>query len=194
MVLEKDELAHTLTENNVLTKCTHPFLTSLHYSFQTPDLLCFVMEYVNGGEVGMNFLISPSQVQTLTVLSGQLHLHLRLPVIPWCGSSFSFFLLVSFHFGALNLCLSLSRVVTCYAWIHLMLLAFCFFLCFLVVYPSLLLSGALLFPSLSLSSPLSLARLSWTVTLITLLSFPAALLPPPQRKVVWGRAHAAVRF
>lgn len=29
MVLEKDELAHTLTENNVLGKCSHPFLTSL---------------------------------------------------------------------------------------------------------------------------------------------------------------------
>jgi RAC serine/threonine-protein kinase len=51
MVLEKDELTHTLTENAVLAKCTHPFLTSLHFSFQTSELLCFVMEYVNGGEV-----------------------------------------------------------------------------------------------------------------------------------------------
>lgn len=51
MVLEKDELAHTLTENAVLAKCQHPFLTELRYSFQTPDLLCFVMEYVNGGEI-----------------------------------------------------------------------------------------------------------------------------------------------
>ena len=42
MVLEKDELAHTLTENAVLAKCRHPFLTELRYSFQTPDLLCFV--------------------------------------------------------------------------------------------------------------------------------------------------------
>ncbi|EDQ87800.1 uncharacterized protein MONBRDRAFT_37785 [Monosiga brevicollis MX1] len=51
MVLEKDELAHTLTENSVLAKASHPFLTSLHFSFQTPELLCFVMEYVNGGEL-----------------------------------------------------------------------------------------------------------------------------------------------
>jgi len=51
MVLEKDELAHTLTENAVLAKCQHPFLTELRYSFQTKDLLCFVMEYVNGGEI-----------------------------------------------------------------------------------------------------------------------------------------------
>ena len=33
-VLEKDELAHTLTENSVLAKCQHPFLTELRYSFQ----------------------------------------------------------------------------------------------------------------------------------------------------------------
>lgn len=51
MVLEKDELVHTLTENNVLAKCQHPFLTRLFYSFQTEDLLCFVLEYVNGGEL-----------------------------------------------------------------------------------------------------------------------------------------------
>lgn len=54
MVLEKDELDHTLTENSVLAKANHPFLTCLKYSFQTKDLLCFVMEYVNGGEVGIS--------------------------------------------------------------------------------------------------------------------------------------------
>ena len=51
-VLEKGELVHTLTENSVLAKCTHPFLTALKYSFQSEHHLCFVMEYVNGGEVG----------------------------------------------------------------------------------------------------------------------------------------------
>eukprot|EP01147_Barroeca_monosierra_P007545 gene7545-7704_t len=51
MILESNELAHTFTENSVLAKSSHPFLTSLHYSFQTADLLCFVMEYVNGGEL-----------------------------------------------------------------------------------------------------------------------------------------------
>jgi RAC serine/threonine-protein kinase len=33
-ILEKGELAHTLTENSVLAKCAHPFITSLKYSFQ----------------------------------------------------------------------------------------------------------------------------------------------------------------
>ncbi|XP_054758907.2 RAC-alpha serine/threonine-protein kinase-like [Lytechinus pictus] len=51
VIVQKDEVAHTLTENRVLQKTSHPFLTSLKYSFQTPDRLCFVMEYVNGGEL-----------------------------------------------------------------------------------------------------------------------------------------------
>ncbi|CAN0248820.1 RAC-alpha serine/threonine-protein kinase-like [Petromyzon marinus] len=51
VIVAKDEVAHTLTENRVLQSCRHPFLTSLKYSFQTHDRLCFVMEYVNGGEL-----------------------------------------------------------------------------------------------------------------------------------------------
>ncbi|XP_027205019.1 AKT serine/threonine protein kinase [Dermatophagoides pteronyssinus] len=51
VIIEKDEVAHTLTENRVLRYTKHPFLISLKYSFQTEDLLCFVMEYVNGGEL-----------------------------------------------------------------------------------------------------------------------------------------------
>lgn len=50
-IIEKDEVAHTLTENRVLRTTSHPFLISLKYSFQTADRLCFVMEYVNGGEL-----------------------------------------------------------------------------------------------------------------------------------------------
>ncbi|XP_034326204.2 RAC-alpha serine/threonine-protein kinase isoform X3 [Magallana gigas] len=51
VIIAKDEVAHTLTENRVLQTTKHPFLTQLKYSFQTPDRLCFVMEYVNGGEL-----------------------------------------------------------------------------------------------------------------------------------------------
>ena len=48
VIIAKDEVAHTLTENRVLQNCRHPFITQLKYSFQTNDRLCFVMEYVNG--------------------------------------------------------------------------------------------------------------------------------------------------
>ncbi|XP_075232869.1 AKT serine/threonine protein kinase [Lycorma delicatula] len=51
VIIQKDEVAHTLTENRVLRTTSHPFLISLKYSFQTADRLCFVMEYVNGGEL-----------------------------------------------------------------------------------------------------------------------------------------------
>lgn len=35
----------------MLQSTKHPFLTGLKCSFQTPELLVFVMEYVNGGEL-----------------------------------------------------------------------------------------------------------------------------------------------
>ncbi|XP_039756998.1 RAC serine/threonine-protein kinase [Pararge aegeria] len=51
LIIQKDEVAHTITENHVLKKAKHPFLTALRYSFQTADRVCFVMEYANGGEL-----------------------------------------------------------------------------------------------------------------------------------------------
>jgi RAC serine/threonine-protein kinase len=51
VIIKKDEVDHTLTENRVLQTTNHPFLISLKCSFQTGDRLCFVMEYVNGGEL-----------------------------------------------------------------------------------------------------------------------------------------------
>jgi len=41
-----------MAERNVLLKnLEHPFLVGLHYSFQTPEKLYFVLDYVNGGEL-----------------------------------------------------------------------------------------------------------------------------------------------
>ncbi|XP_015762795.1 PREDICTED: RAC-alpha serine/threonine-protein kinase-like [Acropora digitifera] len=51
VILAKEEVEHTLTENRVLKMMVHPFLTALRCSFQTKERLIFVMEYVNGGEL-----------------------------------------------------------------------------------------------------------------------------------------------
>jgi len=51
-IIKKNEQYHIMAERNVLTKnLSHPFLVSLHYSFQTPQKLFFVLDYVNGGEL-----------------------------------------------------------------------------------------------------------------------------------------------
>jgi serine/threonine protein kinase len=52
MIVTKDEITHTITERKVLQMTSsHPFLTSLKYSFQTPDRLCLVTEYIQGGDL-----------------------------------------------------------------------------------------------------------------------------------------------
>ncbi|KAL3308618.1 RAC-gamma serine/threonine-protein kinase [Cichlidogyrus casuarinus] len=51
VLIEKDELRHTVTESRVLQMCRHPFMTELKYALKNNDYFCFVMEYVNGGEL-----------------------------------------------------------------------------------------------------------------------------------------------
>lgn len=56
LIKRKREERHIMAERDVLVKNTrHPFLVSLQYSFQTPDKLYFVMDFVNGGEVSFFF-------------------------------------------------------------------------------------------------------------------------------------------
>jgi len=50
-IIERNELEHTKAEKSILQKLCHPFLVNLNYSFQTPDKLYFIMDYVNGGEL-----------------------------------------------------------------------------------------------------------------------------------------------
>jgi serine/threonine protein kinase len=50
-IIEKAEVDHTKAEQSILQKLCHPFLVNLNYSFQTPDKLYFIMDYINGGEL-----------------------------------------------------------------------------------------------------------------------------------------------
>ncbi|XP_078483685.1 RAC-alpha serine/threonine-protein kinase-like [Ciona intestinalis] len=51
VTLTKNDLVHTLPEYRASLQSKHPFITALEYTFQTDDYLCFVLEYVNGGEI-----------------------------------------------------------------------------------------------------------------------------------------------
>eukprot|EP00052_Salpingoeca_macrocollata_P020545 m.172964 g.172964 ORF g.172964 m.172964 type:complete len:517 (-) comp21289_c0_seq6:69-1619(-) len=48
---DRGEIAHTVSERQILAKNTNPFLVSLKFSFQTPEKLYFVLDYVSGGEL-----------------------------------------------------------------------------------------------------------------------------------------------
>ena len=49
--MERKEVAHTLSERNVLIRASSPFLVGLKFSFQTPEKLYLVLDYMNGGEL-----------------------------------------------------------------------------------------------------------------------------------------------
>ncbi|KAJ3060640.1 hypothetical protein HK102_009415, partial [Quaeritorhiza haematococci] len=50
-IVERQEIAHTLSERNVLAQASSPFLVGLKFSFQTPEKLYLVLDYMNGGEL-----------------------------------------------------------------------------------------------------------------------------------------------
>jgi len=50
-IVERNEVEHTKSEKSILMKLESPFLVKLHFSFQTPEKLYFIMDYINGGEL-----------------------------------------------------------------------------------------------------------------------------------------------
>ncbi|XP_014861396.1 PREDICTED: serine/threonine-protein kinase Sgk1-like isoform X2 [Poecilia mexicana] len=52
MIIKRKEQRHVMVERSVLLKgLKHPFLVGLHFSFQTPKTLYFVLDFANGGEL-----------------------------------------------------------------------------------------------------------------------------------------------
>jgi serine/threonine protein kinase len=50
-ISEKQQEVHTKAEREILEKIKNPFIVNLHYAFQTPDKLYFILDFVNGGEL-----------------------------------------------------------------------------------------------------------------------------------------------
>lgn len=50
-IVKRKQVEHTRTERRVLGYTTHPFIVGLHFAFQTPQRLYFVLDYCPGGEL-----------------------------------------------------------------------------------------------------------------------------------------------
>lgn len=51
MLIERNQVAHTMAERDILRKIQHPFIVNLNFAFQTEDKLYMVLDYINGGEL-----------------------------------------------------------------------------------------------------------------------------------------------
>lgn len=49
-MIERKKIKRALTEQEILATSNHPFIVTLHHSFQSDDYLYFCMEYCMGGE------------------------------------------------------------------------------------------------------------------------------------------------
>lgn len=50
-IIEQDSFESTKLEKKIMQVADHPFIVKMKYVFQTEDKLCFVMEFVRGGEL-----------------------------------------------------------------------------------------------------------------------------------------------
>lgn len=55
-MLKKEQMAHVKSERDVLAESDSPWVVSLYYSFQDPNYLYLIMEFLPGGDL-MTMLI-----------------------------------------------------------------------------------------------------------------------------------------
>jgi serine/threonine protein kinase len=64
-IIENEELDHAISEKNILQNLVHPFLVQLYFAFQTPDKICLVMDFINGGDIFYHLQV---QFQSLVIV------------------------------------------------------------------------------------------------------------------------------
>lgn len=97
VVLEDDDVESTLVERNVLSiGCQHPFLTTLHCTFQSASHLFYVMEFLNGGDLMFHiqrvgkFPLERARFYAAEIVCGLQFLHAKKIVYRWVFKSFIF--------------------------------------------------------------------------------------------------------
>ena len=82
-IIERNQVEHTRAEREILEKIDHPFLMKMHFAFQTPTKLYFVMDMITGGELFFHlknerrFNEERSRFYTAEIMLGLEHLHLK---------------------------------------------------------------------------------------------------------------------
>ena len=81
MILRKNQMTNTQVERMILERLDHPFIVKLHFAFQTPERLYFVIDFLNGGELffhirkEIRFSESRAVFYTAEMLLALEHLH-----------------------------------------------------------------------------------------------------------------------
>mmetsp|Transcript_621 Transcript_621/g.1677 ORF Transcript_621/g.1677 Transcript_621/m.1677 type:complete len:403 (-) Transcript_621:214-1422(-) len=80
-VIRRNQVAHTKTETHVLKQIRHPFLTRMHFAFQSEGKLYMVLNYLPGGELFYRlkregrFSVERVRLYTAEIALGLGHLH-----------------------------------------------------------------------------------------------------------------------
>ena len=50
-ILDERAKERVMAERDIIMKIRHPFIVTLHYSFQTENKLFFILDFLNGGDL-----------------------------------------------------------------------------------------------------------------------------------------------
>lgn len=74
------EIAHTVSERNILAKNVHPFLVSLRFSFQTSEKLYLGLDYIPGGELFVVLQVPPHEYTRVTRMHTRTMTYMHTPL------------------------------------------------------------------------------------------------------------------